>query len=163
MLQAGRALVLPGFQLSPSGALAAIRAAGRRASAELAALQAAVDIITAGGERGRGGDTWSLHCCALPHAEQQPTSASGQTFAWQCLTCTVSLQSHPWQMRASSRCGTRICKGGRRRCRTAALPAARRPRCRSCGLRQASGGRGWCGLGGVGCARGFAPSDTNAA
>ncbi|PRW59697.1 Glycosyltransferase LARGE2 [Chlorella sorokiniana] len=46
-MQAGRALVLPGFQLSPAGALAAIRAAGRRMSAELAAMQAAVDIVTA--------------------------------------------------------------------------------------------------------------------
>lgn len=51
--QEGKALVLPGFQLSPAGALAAIRAAGRRISAELAALQAAVDIITAGGLRQR--------------------------------------------------------------------------------------------------------------
>lgn len=67
MRQAGKVLVLPGFQLSPAGAAQALEnAPNKGVDADVAVMQAAIDIVTAGvcrlGNQGGSGSQCQMEC-----------------------------------------------------------------------------------------------------
>lgn len=140
-LQEGQVLVLPGFQLSPEGAAVAQLGGGRRGLyPELEVLQEAVNVVTAGAWAGLpvcrrfAGCSCTRLCQHHDEASKTlelPVGFSAPVPSPCPAACPPAppLQPTLFQRRASSRSWTCSARGGRRCCRTEALPAARTPRC----------------------------------